>query len=128
MKKTAFLSVLATVTLGCLLALGWDQPGEVANQPEPVGNGAPSTPFAGRALIVSLKSDDEWGAFLQNPEVKRIGDKSFLVGKGIDDPTETGESWQAGRTVWIAVDDVSTIVEFDSAEQLKAEVTKAYQD
>jgi hypothetical protein len=125
MKTTAFLSVLATVTLGCL-ALGWDQPGEKANNPEPIG--APATPLTGRALILSLKSNDEWGPFLQNPEVKRIGDKSFLVGKGIDDPSETVESWQVGRTVWIAVDDVSTIVEFDNAEDLKAEVTKADQD
>ena len=48
--------------------------------------------------------------------MRRLGGGSFLVGRGVD--SGAGE-WTAGRTIWVAIDDISEIIEFDDADDLR---------
>ena len=74
--------------------------------------------FVGKVLVVSCRSDGETGAILRDFGVRTFADKKFLVGITVehDDPAY----WTSGRTVWIAVDDIAQIVEFDSVEQYRS--------
>jgi len=40
---------------------------------------------------------------------------SFLVGTGCDTP----DNWQKGKTVWVALDDVSEVTSFASLDELR---------
>jgi hypothetical protein len=73
--------------------------------------------FAGKIVVLSLKSTDKYGATLEKVQVKNLGGKAFLVGTGVD----TGQpgNWVVGRTVWIPLEDIVQIVEFTNLEQLK---------
>jgi len=73
-----------------------------------------------KALIVMVKS--KGGACLDHVQVKYLGDRKFLVGQIIDIPGYAG----AGRTVWIALDEVAQVIEHDDAEQLKETVRQWY--
>lgn len=73
--------------------------------------------FAGKILVVGLQSSPSMGVTLKEARAERVGGREFLVGTAID--TGDNAEWRAGRAVWIALDDVLQIVEFDSLEQLK---------
>ena len=68
-------------------------------------------------VAIMLKSDPEYGVYLQDVEVLQLGrNAAFLVGTGVD----TGyDDWTPGRRIWIALDDVSQIIEFESFEALE---------
>ncbi|MCA9056021.1 MAG: hypothetical protein KDA75_19445 [Planctomycetaceae bacterium] len=72
--------------------------------------------FAGQVVSITLKSDPDYGVHLEQARVEQLGNKSFLVGAGID--TGVGE-WTAGRTLWVAIDDISEIIEFADADDLR---------
>jgi hypothetical protein len=65
--------------------------------------------FAGKILILSQRTNPNSSAVVEEVQVKRIGDQSFLVGKGVDD--DKG-SWYNGRTVWVPLAEVNQILEF----------------
>jgi hypothetical protein len=64
-----------------------------------------------RYLAVHLRSSSEYGATLEKVQVRRIGDRVFLVGRGIDDGTP--DNWYKGKTIWVAVDDIGLMTEFN---------------
>ena len=74
------------------------------------------SPFNAALLMVSFDASRK-GAILQDGSIRQLGERSFLVGKGV----RFGErgDWQAGRTIWVAIDDILQIIEFDSVEQYK---------
>ena len=102
---------------GCLLvcltaasSLGGDEP-----QPKP----APPAddPFAGKALMIYAKEPAK-GAMLEKVKIKQLGNRSFLVGKTIDKDAESRSHW-TGVTMWVAIDDVTEIIEFKSADEAR---------
>lgn len=70
--------------------------------------------FASPILAITLVSDDEDLALLQDVEEQVLGERRFLVGHGVDDEEQV--DWRNGKRVWIAIDDVQQIVEFENIE------------
>ena len=96
------------MTLGVLLG-GWAARGQ----------GPPPAPeaFQGKYLLVYKKSDPSYSITLAKVEVQKLGDVAFLVGTGADDGNP--DNWQAGLTIWVALDDVSEFTVFESLDDLK---------
>ena len=46
--------------------------------------------------------------------MQKLDGRSFLVGTGCDTP----DNWQKGKTVWVALDDVSEITTFASLDEV----------
>jgi hypothetical protein len=76
------------------------------------------SPFKNRIVSISFRSTDEWGAYLQDPEIKKVGEHSFLVGKAVD--VGGPNNWPVGRVMWVAIHDISQMVEFSSIEEFKS--------
>ena len=81
-----------------------------ANAAQVAGN-----PFPGKVLLVFL--DSRSSIPLSNPEVRKLGDATFLVGKGSEDLH--GHHWANKRTVWLPLERVEMITEFDSVDEMK---------
>jgi hypothetical protein len=79
--------------------------------------GAAKLRIEGKIVLVWLRSDPEGSAVLESVEVRQLGDRWFLFGKGADygDP----ENWQKNLPVWIALDDVAQLVEFADIDSYK---------
>lgn len=95
------------------------------------------SPFKSDFLVVSSnKNGTNGGGYIKGPHIRRIGNRDFIVGSVI----RANDRWAAleGKTVWFAVEDVTSIYEYDSADEIKAadavmrelrrEATKAQED
>jgi hypothetical protein len=81
----------------------------------PVPAAANEPNFKGKFLLVSQEGDG--GAALTDAELRKAGGRVFLVGTGVD----CGEDWKdfAGKTMWLSIDKVLQITEFDNFDDLK---------
>jgi hypothetical protein len=86
--------------------------------------GAPKTPapttgdFDGKIVILTYgRGDTQASAALDKAQVKRLGDRQFVVGVGVDE--WSSDKWAHGVTVWVPVDTVTSIVEVSDVEQAK---------
>jgi hypothetical protein len=85
---------------------------------DPPRNAAPAEDiFSGKILALSERMNPNFSPPLEEVHVTRIGDQTFLVGKGVDDT----KGWANGRTFWVPLAEVSQIVEFTD----RADLTKA---
>jgi hypothetical protein len=108
------LAVLAFVAvplaLVCSLSLR-------ADPPQNVGQG--DSPFTGKIVVLTQRSNSTLGATLEDVHIRRIGDQTFVVGKGF--ASEEGKGWYNDRTVWVPLNDISQVTEFeDRGDLLKA--------
>lgn len=117
------LTVISLLALAVVSLCGDDRPPSPKPKPgfqphllQAAPRSAGGEVFAGRAVAITLKSDPEYGIYLEQPLVQRLGQNSFLVGTGLD--SGIGE-WTAGRRLWVAVDDISEIIEFKDVEELR---------
>lgn len=83
--------------------------------------GADERSFSDKALVVWVKSYN--CACVDHARLKSLGNRTFLVGQVIAMP---GHSFGAGRTVWIAVDEVAEVYEYDNAAQLQEAYQQAF--
>ena len=70
--------------------------------------------FNSPLIAITLISDADDLVLLKDVEERAIGERRFLVGQGVDD--QQVADWRNGKRVWIAVEDVQQIVEFESVE------------
>ncbi len=118
MSKCA-IAVVAVIVAGCSLSALKGEP-PTAGSPPPA---APERAFAGKILVIHLKSDPEATLTIEDPAISRLGDRGFLVGVCVDHGDE--EEWRGGLTVWTAVDDISQIVEVRDRDELKKRLQEA---
>jgi hypothetical protein len=85
----------------------------VVAQPPTVGSA--EQPFANKFLTIVKKSNPASSIDLEKVRVQKLDGRSFLVGVGCDTP----DNWQKGKTVWVAVDDVSEITTFATLDDLR---------
>jgi hypothetical protein len=112
MKK--MLLGIVVVTVGFLMAASYGGADEHAE---------PANPFKGKLLIIGTKGhSNTYGAVIREPSVRKLGDSQFIIGTGVGG--EGIGDWQKDRTVWVAIDDISQIVEYDSLEQYLAKVAE----
>lgn len=110
-----------------LLASSWlvgDEPPTRATPATaaPPTEATPGDRLTGKTLAITIKSDPTYGIYLQETQLQTLGGKSFLVGTGVD--SGVGE-WTAGRRLWVAVDDISEIIEFESPADLQKSLEPA---
>lgn len=84
---------------------------------------ADDAPFKGKVLVVTM--DYRSSSLLEHAQVRKIGDRSFLVGKGVDDGHPA--NWTKGQIIWLPMARVDLIVEFGSVEEMK-KARKAYEE
>lgn len=120
MARTRYLvAFAAAAALGAVsIGVAW---GGGREKPVPAGEqavAAEGDAFApGKVILVSWRGKPESAVLLEKARVRRLGETSFLVGRGIDD--DTPGNWYAGNTIWVPVEDVGQIVEFADATALK---------
>lgn len=107
--------VLALVAVLVLATLGWLVPLSRDSQAAP----APSSDaaFKGKVLLVSTNQMMVASFLLEKAQVQKIGDHSFLVGKGKGEGRMGG--WYKDRTVRIQMEHVISILEFDDLKDAK---------
>jgi hypothetical protein len=109
----SFLFGLLAIVLGTFALTADDSPQPAAKQEA-------EAPFSAPLVALTLMSDAEDLVLLKDVKERVIGDRRFLVGQGVDDG-ETAD-WRNNRRVWIAVEDVQQVVEFDSVESFKKSI------
>jgi hypothetical protein len=108
--------VLIALVVVCGLALlAPPRTGTAADQPRPEAAAEPD--FSGKVLVISTETSEKNWSVLENVQVRKVGGKSFLVGKGVDYGRESNP--YKGRTLWIAVDHVVKMMEFASLDDFK---------
>ncbi|MEX2559586.1 MAG: hypothetical protein WD403_06705 [Pirellulales bacterium] len=114
--KLALLGSLAVVGLVAVPSAGTGQQ-ERADQGAVAKESKPRGLFAGKIIAIAQRSSYDDGAWvLRDVTVELIGDKQFLVGTG----AETGiEDWMDGLRIWVSIEDIADITEFESVEQYK---------
>lgn len=113
MKSRRF-SLASAFVLSLSLALAF-----VLSSLMKTGTAAPApteaTPFRGQ--IVAVTTDDNYGVCLCHAQVRQLGGRSFLVGKGSDDDNPV--NWTKGRMTWVPMSRIVQMVEFGSEEDMK---------
>lgn len=104
----AFAAVLVLGSLGWLVSLS------KTSQAAP----APSSDAAFKGKVLLVHSNHMMSVFLlEKAQVHRIGDRMCLVGKGAADGRML--AWSKGRTVWIPMEQIVSITEFDDLKDAK---------
>ncbi len=71
--------------------------------------------FAGKIVVVTTAKTQNT---LKNVQIRKLGDRSFLVGTSVRDTNVTREEFP-NRPIWLPVSDLTEIVEFDDLAQLR---------
>ena len=110
-RRLSFLLALATVLI--IASLYWLVPLSRTSQAAPAP--AADTAFKGKVLLVNTKTMSAF--LLEKAQVQKLGDQSCLVGKGAEEGQMMG--WAKGRTVWLPMENIVTITEFDDLKEAK---------
>jgi hypothetical protein len=119
----SLLSVSFALVVAVVLWFGLpSRPSSAAPAPKPTVPG--EADFKGKVLNVSTDYPDKTGAVLEQVRIRKIGERSFLVGKGVDDGRPESASYK-GLTLWISVDHIVQIAEFESVDEAKKMMRQA---
>ena len=117
MMRTIFANVFLAFVIGALVttAIGADEPKAAPSK---------SSPFAGKAVVVNGRRDLADLLLLEKAEVKQLGASQFLVGVWRDKTFKEFE----GKTVWIAIAEITSLVEFATVEEAQKTLDKLRQE
>jgi hypothetical protein len=109
MKRKVIPLVLTMAAVVILASLFWLSPLSRTSQAAPVPSGEAA--FKGKVLLVH--TSNMMAVFLlEKAQVQKVGDCSWLVGKGaIEDASYTG------RTIWLRMEHIVAILEYDDLKQ-----------
>jgi hypothetical protein len=71
--------------------------------------------FKGKILFISIETDS---IALEDSRYDKLGNRGFLVGKAVDGGGAAGK-FHGGRTMWVSLDRIITMTEFDNKEALR---------
>jgi hypothetical protein len=77
------------------------------------GQAAPAEPDFGTKVLMVTCRDGRTRKPIEGVRLRKLAGESFLVGKSV-------EGWQKGQTVWMAVGDISQMVEYATAEEYRS--------
>ena len=84
---------------------------------------AASSPFSGKILVIYTKGDGlYYPRAVSRCELRELGGKQFIVGRIVNYAEGV---YDAGKTIWISVDSVSQIVEYESEDDVRQAMTAA---
>ncbi len=86
---------------------------------------AANAAFKGKIVVVSFVNGPNPSSIaLEQVRVHKLGDRYFLVGKGVDEGHPS--NWMKGRMAWVPVNSVTSMAEMDSVEETR-NAWRAYQ-
>ena len=71
--------------------------------------------FEGQFVSIIKKSNPASSTDLENAQMREVRGRLFVVGVGADVP----DNWQKGRTVFVALDDISEVTTFATLDELR---------
>ena len=100
--------VRLVVALLLVLVVGFTGSADPPEASKPPGEG-----FTGKAIRVRILGDrnGDGAALLLDPEIRTLGQRTFLTGRPVDMPTRPAR-------LWVPLEDVRQIEEFTTAEEL----------
>jgi len=107
MKRSIW--IVAGLAAGALIAFLMVREGSAEERREE------AVSFDGQFLSVVKKSNPVSSVDLEKAQLRTLGGKPFLVGVGADTP----DNWQKGRSVWVALDDISEWTAFATLDELR---------
>ena len=113
MKTRRLAFVVALVAVLVVVSLYWLVPLSRTSQAAPAP--AANTAFKGKVLLVSTNTMSTY--LLEKAQFQKLGDQSCLVGKGAAEGRMMG--WAKGRTVWLRMEHIVSITEFDDLKEAK---------
>ena len=69
-------------------------------------------------MIISCKNASR-GGVLREVSIRQLGGKAFLVGNCLNDDNQGNQNPFGGVTTWLAMDDITQIMEFKTADDVK---------
>ena len=102
-----------------LAVCGLLAPGLAAGAGEPAPAPAQDVDFAGKVVFVQTSKD---AATLEKVQVKRLGDRFFVVGRVVDDEVLTQGAF-VGSTLCLPLSEVTKLVVSDNLDALKKSVS-----
>ena len=75
-------------------------------------------PFSGKVVVLSMRANPQFGIAMEQARVATLGGATFVVGTAADDG-QPG-NWMKGRTSWVPMTEVLSLVEFPSLDDFKA--------
>ncbi len=109
--------VLALAAILILAALSWLVPLSRITQAAP----APSSDAAFKGKVLLVNTNNMMSAFLlEKAQVQKIGDHSFLAGKGMGEGRMGG--WYKDRIVRLQMEHIVSITEFDDLKEARKAV------
>lgn len=79
----------------------------------------PNAPFKGKVVVVTFAYGSNQNTLaLEQVQVHQLGDRYFLVGKGVDEGNIP--FWIKGQMTWVPMNSVTTLSEMDSVEEMRA--------
>src|SRR5262245_867710 len=113
-RRTLFAGLAAVVVLASagLLLRAQDKSADTPKAALPRGE------FAGKVLFVQTKAGVR-GATLENASLRQLGNRTFLVGKAVNDDVLTHRQYFVGAELWLPVDEVESIAAFENLGQLR---------
>lgn len=115
MNRRRISLILAVAVVLVLAALGWLVPLSRTSQAAPAPSG--DAAFKGKVLLVNAGGMMSNILVLEKAQLQKIGDRLCLVGKGAADGPMIG--WHKGRTVWVPMEQIVSITEFDDVKEAK---------
>jgi len=92
-----------------------------AEDPKPGVAG--SREFGGKVLTITL--GDNGGGVFESADLKTLGDRTFIVATAID---MGNQDWRAGARVWLPVNEIHQMVEFNNVEDARKAYQSAFQN
>jgi hypothetical protein len=72
-------------------------------------------PFTAEFVSLVKKSNCQASMDLEKVKLVKLDGRAFLVGTGADTP----DNWQKGKTVYVALDDISEVTTFATLEEMR---------
>jgi hypothetical protein len=113
MYRGRVVLAVVVVALFVILLARTAGPRTAADEPRPPAD----TDLSGKVLAVNTDSAGKVWSVLAKVEVRTLGGRSFLVGRGVDDGREG--NYYKGRTLWIAVNRIEKMVEFANVQEFR---------
>ena len=115
MKRRCLPLILVVSAVLVLASLGWLVPLSKTSQAAPAPSNDVS--FKGKVLLVNTSNMMMPAFLLEKAQVQKIGDRSWLMGKGASDGRMGG--WYKGRTLRLNMEHIVSITEFDEIKDAK---------
>lgn len=111
MYKASLFAIIIACCMGAWAVISAQRP--IAADPQAGKH------FSGRIVLVTMVRTEETDEIaLEKPEVKQLGNQTYLVGKMVYSDLVDGDNIK-GSTMWIPLGQVTYMVEFANLQDLK---------